>query len=139
MASLEDLDIAVSVARDWIEDLAHQLAWHDRNLVYLAFITVLHSLRDQLPRTEVIALGAQLPPLVRGLYYEGWHASARLRARTRAAFLERVHEGLHRDPGIDVEEVARAVLATLSARLPSAEVEEIRAAVPKHLHGFWPS
>ena len=94
---------------------------------------------DAVARDEAVYIGAQLPPLLRGLYYEGWHPSARSTARSRAAFLERVHDGVHRDPGIDAEEVARAVFALLAARLPAAEVEAARAATPKQLHNLWPS
>jgi uncharacterized protein (DUF2267 family) len=68
----------------------------------------------------------------------GIRAHAQL-PRSRAAFLERVHDGVHRDPGIDSEDVARAVFALLAARLPAAEVEAARAATPKQLHNLWPS
>ena len=53
--------------------------------------------------------------------------------------LERIHDSLHRDPGIDPEQVARAVLAMLMARLPAAEVEDAKAVSPKSLHNLWPS
>ena len=84
-------------------------------------------------------VGAQLPPLLRGLYYEGWHPGARGAARSHNSFLERIHEGVHRDPGVDAEEVARAVFGLLAARLPAAEVEDAKAATPRSLHNLWPS
>ena len=92
-----------------------------------------------LARDEAVYVGAQLPPLLRGLYYEGWHPGARGAARSRSAFLERIHDGVHRDPGVDAEEVARAVFAMLAARLPAAEIEDAKAATPKPLHNLWPS
>jgi uncharacterized protein (DUF2267 family) len=82
---------------------------------------------------------SQLPPLLRGLYYEGWHPSTRGAARNRTAFLERIHDSLHREPGIDPEQIALAVFAMLAARLPAAEVEDAKAATPKSLHNLWPS
>jgi uncharacterized protein (DUF2267 family) len=36
---------------------------------------VLHVLRDRLTPEQAVHLGAQLPILVRGVYYEGWGAS----------------------------------------------------------------
>jgi uncharacterized protein (DUF2267 family) len=77
--------------------------------------------------------------LLRGLYYEGWHPGIRGIARSRTAFLERIHDGVHRDPGIDAEQVARAVFAMLAARLPPAEIEDAKAATPKPLHNLWPN
>jgi len=56
-----------------------------------------------------------------------------------APFLQRIHDSVHYDPGIDVEEAARAVFAALAARLPAAELEDAKAATPRPLHGLWPS
>jgi uncharacterized protein (DUF2267 family) len=54
--------------------------------------------------------------------------------KSRRAFLERIHDGEHREPGIDPEQVAKAVLALLAARLPAAEHENAKAAAPEELH-----
>ncbi len=83
--------------------------------------------------------GRKCRSLLRGLYYEGWHPGTRRAARSRPAFLERIHDSLNRDLGIDPEQVARAVFAMLTARLPAAEVEDAKAATPKSLHNLWPS
>jgi len=139
MTAIENLTSAASAAEDWIDDLMRRLGWHDRQRVYLALLATLHALRDCLGRDEAVYLGAQLPALLRGLYYEGWHPGARATARTRSVFLERIHDGVHRDPAIDPEQVARAVMAQLSARLPAAELEDAKAATPKALHNLWPS
>ena len=121
-------------------DLMHRLRWQDRGKTYLALMASFHALRDSLPRDEAIYLGAQLPVLLRGLYYEGWHPSARIaRAKSRSAFVERIEEGVHRDPGIDAEKVAEAVFALLAERMPAAELEDARAATPSALRMFWPS
>jgi uncharacterized protein (DUF2267 family) len=60
-------------------------------------------------------------------------------AKSRQAFLERIHDGVHRDPAVDAEQVARALFALLLARLPSGEIEDAKAATPKPLHNLWPS
>ena len=139
MPGIEELNIAVNAAEEWINDLMQRLGWSDRGRVYLVLLASLHALRDAVARDEAVYIGAQLPPLLRGLYYEGWHPGTRPATRSRAAFLERIHDGVHRDPGVDAEEVARAVFALLAARLPAAEVEEAKAATPRQLHNLWPS
>ena len=138
MSEIKELSIAVKAVDDWIDDLQRRLGWHDREKVYRALLAALHGLRDSLVRDEAVYVGAQLPPLLRGLYYDGWHPGARRATRSRTAFLERVHEGVHRDPGVDAEEVVRAVFALLAARLPAAEVDDAKAATPRSLH-LWPS
>jgi uncharacterized protein (DUF2267 family) len=140
MTNIYNLEKAVPDVEAWLTDLKQRLQWRDREKVYLALIVTLHALRDSLPRDEAVYLGAQLPVLLRGLYYEGWHPSARIaRAKSRSAFVERIQEGLHRDPGIDAEKVADAVFSLLAERVPAAELEEAKAATPSGLRMFWPS
>jgi uncharacterized protein (DUF2267 family) len=139
MSSTKICDAAVRAAEEWIDDLMQRLAWHDRERVCSALLATLHALRDCLGRDEAVHVGAYLPPLLRGLYYEGWHPSARRAATARAAFLQRIHDGVHRDPAVDAEEVARAVFALLAARLPAAEIEDAKAATAKGVHNLWPS
>ena len=139
MASIQDLKKAVPDVEAWLADLQQRLKWHDREKVYLALLATLHALRDSLPRDEAAFMGAQLPALLRGLYFEGWHPSARIaRAKSRSAFIERIQEGVHRDPGIDADEVASAVFSLLAERLPEAELEDAKAATPSALRMFWP-
>jgi len=139
MSEIEELSGAVKATQEWVDDLMRRLGWHDRERVYLVLLASLHALRDAVARDEAVYIGAQLPSLLRGFYYEGWHPGARQAPRGRAAFLERIHDGVHRDPGVDAEEVARAVFALLAARLPAAELEDAKAATPKPLHNLWPS
>jgi len=139
MPEIEELTSAVKATQEWVDDLLQRLGWHDREKTYRALLTTLHALRDSLKRDEAIYIGARLPPLLRGLYYDGWHPGARAAARSRTAFIERVHDGVHRDPAVDPETVTRAVLAMLAARLPAAEIEDAKAATPRSLHNLWPS
>ena len=92
MADMQSLGGALAEAEGWIDDLMHRLRWHDRSKVYAALLGTLHALRDSLPRDEVVYVGTQMPPLLRGLYYEGWHPTARVSAKSRDVFLERIHK-----------------------------------------------
>ena len=139
MTATHSVDAAVRATEDWIDDFFQRLGWRDRDRVYLALLAGLHALRDCLQRDDAIYLGAQLPALLRGFYYEGWHPAAHPAAKSRSEFLERIHDSLHRDPGVDAEQVARAMFALLAARLPAAEVEDAKAATPRDLHNLWPS
>ncbi len=139
MTDILEFDSALYAAEEWIDDLKARLGWHDREKVYLALIAVLHGLRDCVPPDEAAYVGQQLPPLLRGLYYEGWHPRRRpMAVKTREAFLDRIHDGVPHDPGIDPEYVAHTVFCQLAQRLPPAEVEDLRAVTPKPLHALWP-
>jgi hypothetical protein len=43
---------------------------------------------------------------------------------------------VHRDLGVDPEQVAREVLALLASRMPAAELEDAKAIKPKELHNL---
>ena len=140
MSEILDFSAALLAAEDWIDDLTRRIGWWDSERVYSVFVAALHAFfRDSLPRNEAVYVGAQLPPLLRGFYYEGWHATGLAAARGREAYLERIRDSLHRDPGIDAEEVARAVFSLLAARMPAAELEDAKASTPKALHYLWPA
>jgi uncharacterized protein (DUF2267 family) len=139
MGGIEELRGAVLATEEWIDELMRRLDWHDREGTYMALVAALHALRDGLPNDEAVYLGTQLPLLLRGLYYEGWHPSGRRQTKSRNAFLKRIHDGVHRDPAVDAEQVARAVFALLAAHLSAAELEDAKAATPTPLHNFWPS
>ncbi len=138
MGGIREFDGAVPAAEEWIDDLMQRLEWHDREKVYLAFVATLHALRDSLPVHEAVFLGDYLSTLLRGLYYEGWRLPKYNSFKTRDALLERIRDGVHHYPGIDAEQVARAVFALLAERLPASELEDVKAVTPRELRAFWP-
>src|SRR5512144_404204 len=63
--------------RLWLNDLAAELGRPgDQQYAYRVLRGFLHTLRDRLPVNETAQLAAQLPELLRGVYYEGWRPSA---------------------------------------------------------------
>jgi uncharacterized protein (DUF2267 family) len=139
VTGIKDFDGSICAAQQWIDDLTLRLGWQEREKIYLALVATLHALRDNLPVHEAVFLADYLPMTLRGLYYEGWHMPRYSALRPREAFLERILEGLHRDPGVDAEHVARTVLALLADRIPATELEDVRAVTPKALRGLWPA
>jgi uncharacterized protein (DUF2267 family) len=139
MTDIQEFGVAAHAAEEWINELAQRLGWRDREKVFAVLVSTLHALRDSLPAHEAVFLGDHLTVLLRGLYYEGWRMTKYSALKNRESFLERIREGAHRDPAIDAEQAARAVLAQLAERLPSAEIEDVRAVTPKDLRGLWPA
>jgi uncharacterized protein (DUF2267 family) len=138
MPTTPDFEAKVQAVEGWIAALSHRLEWHDRRRTWLALVAVLHAIRDCLGRDEAVYFAAELPTLLRGFYYEGWHPRAR-RLTGREAFLERIRDGLKHDLAVDAETVARAVMLEIARRVPSAELEDAKAATPPDIHGLWPS
>ena len=74
-AVLEVFDASLQKTQVWLNDLMSELGWEEKpQKACLALRTALHSLRDRLTNEEAVHLGAQLPILIRGIYYEGMEA-----------------------------------------------------------------
>lgn len=87
-----------------------------------------------MPVDEVAQLAAQLPTLIRGIYYEGWNPSKTpIKYRGLDDLLDRVAT----DAGLDGEtEASYAVSATtqvLRRHVSLGELEDVRAVLPAEL------
>jgi uncharacterized protein (DUF2267 family) len=70
--SLEAFDKTLQIAPIWLGEIRAELG-PDRRRAHHASRAVRHALRDRLPLHLAAHLGAQLPLLVRGIYYDNWH------------------------------------------------------------------
>jgi len=131
-------DSTLQTTHVWLNDLRDRLAWDDRQRAYHALRVVLHALRDRLSVEQAAALGAQLPMLIRGCYYEGWHpANKPLRERRREDFLAHIAAAFREDPGIDPEEVARGVFQVIAKHVTPGEIHHVKIALPSEIRSLW--
>src|ERR671915_669674 len=132
---LDVFDRTVQKTNSWLKSLMDELDWVDRQGAYSALRVTLHALRDRLTVEEVAQLGAQLPMLMRGFYYEGWDPTGKpLKLRTREEFLGRVAQELRGlGDGLDPEPLARAVFGVLEERLTEGEVRDLKASLPEKI------
>lgn len=139
MTGLDVFDTTLNKTNNWLNGLRQELGWEDRHKVYLALRSTLQALRDRLTLEEIAQLGAQLPMLIRGFYYEGWDpANTPQRIRDRAQFLARIEQQFRGD-GINPEEVARAVFALLESRVSEGEIEDVKSVLPAEIRDLWPN
>lgn len=109
-----------------------------RNQSYAALRAVLHALRDRLPVDEAAQLGAQLPMLVRGIYYTGWDPSKVPMKMDRDEFMQRVRESLLSEVDGDTEQLVRTVLQALRHYITDGEWDDIKSVMPKELASALP-
>ena len=69
---LESIEHTVHVTHTWINELDELLGWSNKSRSYRLLRSVLQALRDWLPVNEAADFAAQLPNLLRGVYYEQW-------------------------------------------------------------------
>jgi uncharacterized protein (DUF2267 family) len=128
------LDHSVQETNVWLRAVAEQLQFEDRQHAYNALRAVLHALRDRLPPEVAVHLGAQLPMLVRGLYYEGWHMAGKpTRERSAEAFADHVLRELPPKFPLDPLTVTRGVFEILWERLEPGEFAKLMDHLPASL------
>ena len=112
---------------NWIlKEIEQTYGWpkERRNQSYSALRAVLHALRDRLTVEEGAQFAAQLPMLVRGIYYEGWDPSRLPRKMSRDEFLQRVRQEFPYDVKGGMESLVHAVLHALRHHVTEGEWED---------------
>lgn len=136
---LEVFDSTVQKTNLWLREIMDELATEDRHLAYEALRAALHALRDRLPVNEAADLGAQLPMLVRGLYYEGWHPAGKPRKSDAGDFLAAIRARVGRGLGEpEPRAAARAVFRVLHRHITPGELEDVKRCLPRDLRDLWP-
>lgn len=123
----------------WINGVASSMGSTDSQRSYKILRAVLHATRDRLVPDEAVQLGAQLPMLVRGFYYEGWHPHDKpKRYRHKAEFLAEVKKDVPDLDDVQLERAVTAVFETLESEMSGGELEQVRHALPAELRELWP-
>ena len=131
-------DTTVQETNLWLKAVMEGLHTDDRHLAYLALRATLHALRDRVGPENAVHLAAQLPMLLRGLYYEGWRlAASQTKERTRADFLEHVRSELPRGSAVDPNMAVRAVFRVMWDKLDVGEVGKVIDLLPAELKELW--
>lgn len=133
-------DTTVQKTNIWVNDLAAKLGWENRHDVFQALRTTLHALRDRIPPEEAVHLGAQLPILLSGFFYENYQlANTPTKERTKEAFLGKVQEDLQRtNIEAQAEPVVRAVFALIAEHVTPGETMDVAQSFPQELKYLWP-
>ena len=139
VTALDVFDTTLQKTHRWLKELMQVLDWQDRHKAYLALRATLHALRDRLTVEEVAQLGAQLPMLIRGFYYESWDPTGKPeKVRKKEEFLARIEQQFRGDDRIDPEQVARAVFTVLANRVTEGEIEDVKDVLPSEIKTLWP-
>lgn len=131
-------DSTIQTTNVWLHDIMERLGWQDRHLAYRALRAVLHALRDRLPIEQAAALGAQLPMLIRGFYFEGWHpAGTPTKERKKEDFLAHIAATFRDDTGVTSEDMARAVFQVIAKHVTPGEIKHVKFALPSEIRSLW--
>ncbi|MHB9156175.1 MAG: DUF2267 domain-containing protein [Endomicrobiales bacterium] len=135
----ESFDSSIQKTNLWLEDIMKEMGTEDRHKALIALRAVLHTLRDRLRLEEAVQLGAQLPLVVRGLYYEGWDPTDKpLKERHKEDLYLHIYDYFPNDPDLNPDKVIRSVFKVLSMHVTSGEIMDIIRELPVQLRDLWP-
>ncbi len=131
------LDHTIEETNVWLKTVEEELQLDDRQQAYNALRAVLHTLRDRIPPEVAVKLGAQLPLLVRGIYYEGWHpATTPTKERHIEDLAQHVLSELPRQFPVEAARVIRGVFEVLWEKLDPGEFEKVMNHLPASLRAM---
>ena len=137
---LDVFDKTLQTTHTWLNEIgACDGIGPDKQRAYHALRAVLFALRDRLTVEVAAHLGAQLPILVRGIFWDGYRPAGKPeRIRTQAEFLAKVAEHLGRIGPIDPRDAARAVFRVLDRHVPRGEMDEVKQQLPEEIRVLFP-
>jgi uncharacterized protein (DUF2267 family) len=134
---LEVFDKTLETTHIWLNEIMEDLG-PDRQVAWKVLSIVLHKLRDRLPIGLAANLGAQLPLLVRGVYYDQFEpAKLPTECNNREEFVAEVEEWLADTRPVDPDQAVRTVFKVLSRHISQGQVEKVKEALPKSLRQSW--
>jgi len=124
-------------AHIWINDVAEQFGTEDHQLAYRILRAFLHAVRDRITVNESAQLAAQLPLLVRGVYYEGWRPSATPEGyHDRETFLRKVADEALLDGTTEASYAVAASATVLRRHVSEGEIKDVLAILPAEIRAL---
>jgi uncharacterized protein (DUF2267 family) len=135
---IEAFETTLRASHEWVRDYGEKLGQTHPPLAFSCLRVALHVIRDRLPVPETAALGAQLPMLLRGAFYEGWRPGHRPpRVHTLHDLYREVSAELADGLGAPPHDVLVAAFALLEDRITSGEIAKLRHILPQPIREMW--
>jgi uncharacterized protein (DUF2267 family) len=133
---LDVFDKTLQSTNIWLDEISAAIG-PDRKLAWKVLSVVLHKLRDRLPLNLSAHLGAELPILIRGIYYDQFEPAKQPVEWDVEAFMHEVSRWLSDARPVDPIAATRAVFQVLSRHIPPGQIEKVQHALPADLRAFW--
>lgn len=129
---LEVLETTLHKTHEWLGAISDQ-SHLDTHESYQALRAVLQTLRDRLPADESAHLAAQLPLLIRGIFFEGWRPSVVPLKGDLEEFLQAVSEKIVTPRPLDTLLITQQVFAVMNRFLGRGEIEKLQGLLNKKM------
>jgi uncharacterized protein (DUF2267 family) len=134
---LEVFDKTLETTHVWLNEIMKDVG-PDRQVAWKVLSVVLRKLRDRLPIGLAAHLGAQLPILIRGIYYDQFEpGKLPTECNSREEFVAEVAEWLSDIRPVDPDTAVRSVFKVLSHHVDPGQIAKVREALPRSLRQSW--
>ena len=133
---LDVFDKTLQTTNIWLDEI---MAEHgpDRQLAWKVLSVVLRKLRDRVPLELSVHLGAELPLLVRGAYYDQFEPAKQPLKCDLDEFVNEVAEWLSDTRPVNPRHAIRTVFGLLSRHLPAGQIAKLQDSLPAAMRSFW--
>ena len=131
-------DKSLQTTAIWLEEIQSDIG-PDRAFAWRVLSVVLQNLRDHLPLEITAHLGAQLPMIVRGTFYDQFDPTGLPKqAHGADEFLQSVADGLKDTRGVDPRDAVQAVFGVLDRHLSRGQIDKAVRSLPRGIRAMWP-
>jgi len=136
---LEVFDRTLETTHVWLNEICDELG-PDKHVAWKVLAVVLQKLRDRLPLPLAAHLGAQLPLMVRGVYYDQFEPGRLPSERkSRDEFIREVHVALSDTRPVNPDHAIRCVFGVLARHVSEGQIRKICDALPHGMRQLWES
>lgn len=129
------VELSIEKTRLWTRELAEILGRpDDPHYAFRVLRSFFHTLRDRLPLEEAVHLAAQLPELLRGVWYEGWRPDTTpLAYHDRDTFLSLLADEARLAGETEAAFAVEAVVRVMRSHLSPGELDKVAKALPQEV------
>ena len=135
---LETIESTTKKTHEWIARIA-ETEHMEKQEAWKALRAVLQTVRDRLPVDIAVHFGAQLPMLIRGLYYEGWQPARAPIKLTLREFLDAIQKKIVAERVFDPVDVTRDILNVVANHVGGREMDKVKQSFPTDMQNLFPA
>jgi uncharacterized protein (DUF2267 family) len=121
---------------EWLNELASQAGYNNKEQAYTALRAVLHAIRDRLLPEQAVHFSAEFPILLKGIYFDNWDPSASpSKERSKQDFLDHIAFELRNGRfDIDPEHALQTVLTLLEQKISKGAINKAKQQLPFEIY-----
>ncbi len=129
---LDTFDTTVQQTNELLNKVEEKLGWEKRRDQSYALLRIsLQALRDRLPVHHAVHLGAELPMLVRGFYYEGWEPDKVPVKINKESFIENIRREFQYSSTQGITQLVNIALSTVLDSVSEGTKQQIKEVLPE--------